>query len=82
MEHKPLTPDEATAAGAEPSGVLDDAAATRLARRKLLKLGAYAAPLIVGTLAARKAQAATCAPCGPAECNPVLCGPPGCTPMQ
>jgi hypothetical protein len=45
-----------------------DLEAARLARRKLLKLMAYAAPVIVGTFTTRRAAAQTCGPypsCGP-----------------
>jgi len=52
-----------------------------IARRKLLKLGVYAAPIIIGTLSVKTASAQ------PGMCNPNNPGgmmascPPVCTPM-
>lgn len=68
---------------------LDDEAARRRARRKLLKLAAYSVPVVVGTLTARQASAATCEPntgCPPnTGCQPNCepnCGPNICNPSN
>ena len=58
-----------------------------IARRKLLKLGVYAAPAIIGTLLISPdahAQTASCGPtqCAPTPCNPVPCAPLGCPPIR
>ena len=53
------------------------------ARRRLLKIGVYSAPVIIGTLlfmTPSKAQAVSCGPtgqCGPDDgpCNPNTCNP-------
>ncbi|MCI0341146.1 MAG: hypothetical protein L0216_08315 [Planctomycetales bacterium] len=48
----------------------------RLARRKLLGLGLYAVPAILGTFTVtRPAEAATCSPCTPSSCPPRPCPP-------
>jgi hypothetical protein len=64
-----------------------DLGETRLARRKLLKLTAYAAPAIIGTFTMRAAAQATCPPppgCNPQywPCLPDLCGPDICRPAR
>lgn len=45
-----------------------------IARRKLLRAGAYLAPAILGALLSRSAFAQYPS-CSPAMCNPNLCGP-------
>lgn len=74
--------DEApSAAGAAspPAKGLDDVEATRQARRRLLKMAVYSAPIVIGTFFSQDAEAASCQP---RECNPVPCDPRGCLPMQ
>jgi len=60
--------------GPLPKEVAEEEEPARLARRKLLRLVAYAAPVIIGSFAARDAAAASCAPnagCSPhSPCNP------------
>ncbi|HEY3451736.1 MAG TPA: hypothetical protein VGK67_35595 [Myxococcales bacterium] len=78
-----LPPDQGDSPENEPEG----SDAEKIARRKLLKLGAYAAPAIIGTLLiSRDAQAQTisCGPgnCSPTPCNPVPCDPKGCPPIR
>jgi hypothetical protein len=65
-------------------------AAVSLARRRLLKIGIYTAPAIVGTLLLQRdaeAQSPTCdpyqckpAPCPPKPCDPTPCNPTPCKP--
>lgn len=58
--------------------VLDDMEADSTARRKLLKLAAYTVPIIVGTLIAGQAAAASCDPNG--LCMPNVNCHPECFP--
>jgi hypothetical protein len=52
-----------------------------IARRKLLKLGVYVAPTIIGTLLI-SGNAHAQATCGPSDCHPVTCDPKGCPPVR
>jgi len=56
----------------------DDRSSTDEARRRLLRIGAYAAPTVLATLAmSRKAWAASCGPSCTPGCGPnASCGPP------
>lgn len=51
------------------------------ARRRLLRLGAYVAPAVIGSMLTAQARAQTPS-CGPATCNPNggPCGPANCAP--
>ncbi len=51
------------------------------ARRKLLRLGVYVAPAVIGTLlASRDAHAAPPVSCQPSQCKPAPCHPHPCGP--
>jgi hypothetical protein len=63
----------------ESKQVTDDEA-TKEARRKLLRLGAYVAPAILATLTAADARAQQQS-CAPAGCMPNQCAP-GCAPAR
>ncbi|MCI0342914.1 MAG: hypothetical protein L0216_17535 [Planctomycetales bacterium] len=64
---------------------LGDTGAAGLARRRLLRLGAYLVPAILGTFAVtRTAEALSCLPqyCGPTPpCQPNTCQPDICQPF-
>ncbi len=64
----------------------DAAAAARDARRRLLKLGTYLVPAILGTFTVtRTAEAQTCLPpqgCNPRDCGPFDCAPFDCDPFR
>jgi len=60
-----------------------------VARRKLLKIGIYMPPAIIGSLVLTQGcQPASCnptqTPCGPTNCHPVInpCGPQQCNPQN
>jgi hypothetical protein len=81
MTKQPPQPSESSEP--EPEG----AEAEKIARRKLLKLGVYVAPAVIGTLLISRdarAQAPSCGPgqCAPEPCNPVPCDPKGCPPIR
>lgn len=78
-EPRPEVPETSPEKAAEESEAI--------ARRKLLALGVYVAPAIIGTLLLSpdaQAQTASCGPtsCQPTPCNPVPCDPRGCPPIR
>ncbi len=62
-----------------PAPHLEQLEAEALARRKLLKLTAYAVPAVIGTFSLHAAAQATCTP--PVGCPPNSPCPPECRPQ-
>lgn len=76
MDERPSTPSSGRDA--------DRARDTDLARRRLLRLGAYAAPAVVGKLMLSGTVLAQSASCNPQTCFPNggPCGPDDCPPRS
>ena len=63
-----------------PAADVGEASQTDQARRKLLKIGVYAPPLIVGSLLLSRDALAQTASCAPATCVPASPCQPDCSP--